>query len=275
VITLFSIPKPFEGHIGTIQQNALRSWCALPDVQVVLVGDEAGVRAAADHAGVEHIDGVAVNEHGTPRLDAAFERLEQIAERPFRCFVNADVVLVDDFVPAIRAVAAAASEFLVVGETIDLEVPGPLELARPEVRLELEQRARESGRSRGATAIDYFAFTPKLFDPIPEFVVGRARFDNWLVWRARSRGIVVDASDAVLGIHQHHDYAHVAGGQDEAHFGTEAARNLELAGGKRRLYTIHDASHRLDRDLRLRRNLGAALRLRENVRKAAWKLGHR
>ena len=87
--------------------------------------------------------------------------------------------------------------------------------------------------------------------------------------------MVADASDAVVAVHQRHDYRHVAGGLHEAHFGPEAARNLELAGGKRRLYTINDASHRLTADGRLRRNLGAIGRVRENRRKIAWKLGRR
>jgi hypothetical protein len=270
VITVFSIPKPFDGHVGAIQHNALASWSALGGVQVVLVGDEVGVADAARAAGADHVGDVATNEHGTPRLDDAFRRVEEIARHPLRCFINADVVLIDDFVPAIRAVHAP--RFLVVGETIDVAVTERLDLARPGVRDELARRAHGEGRSRGATAIDYFVFTPHLFDPIPPFAVGRARFDNWLVWRARQRGVVVDATRAVLAVHQRHEYAHVAGGQAEAHFGPEAKRNLELAGGKSRLYTIYDASHRLDDELRVRRHLGATLRARENARKVSWKL---
>ena len=56
---------------------------------------------------------------------------------------------------------------------------------------------------------------------------------------------VVDATRAVVAVHQRHDYAHVTGGFEEAHFGGEARRNEELAGGERRIYTIYDASHRL------------------------------
>ena len=59
---------------------------------------------------------------------------------------------------------------------------------------------------------------------------------------------------------------------NEAYYGEEAARNLELAGGKGHLYTLHDASHVL-RGGRLRRNPGAPLRWRENVRKAALEAG--
>src|SRR5207244_634094 len=54
MVTIFTIPKPFRGHVGEIQRNAIGSWRALrPDVQVVLVGNEEGVEKAARNAGVE------------------------------------------------------------------------------------------------------------------------------------------------------------------------------------------------------------------------------
>ena len=275
MITLFSIPKAFEGPIGTIQQNALASWTALEGVQVILLGDEAGTAEAAAGAGARHVAGLARSELGTPRLDDAFARVEALAEHPLRCFVNGDIVLLDDFLPAVLRARDAAGSFLMIGSTLDLAVEEPLALGDPLTRAELRRRALAEGRSRGATAIDYFVFTAGLFDPVPPFVVGRARFDNWLVWRARQCGIVVDATRAVVAVHQRHDYAHVAGGLPEAHFGAEAERNLELAGGKRHLYTIHDASHRLTAGGRVRRNLGATGRVRESCRKIAWKLSRR
>lgn len=274
MITVFSIPKAFAGEIAVIQRNAVQSWRALgPDVQVVLLGDEEGVGAAAHELGVEHVPDVARNDHGTPRLDDAFARVDSIARHRLRCFANGDIVLLDDFLPAVRAVEGVVhSAFLIVGASHNLCVDRPLELGDASERRALRARAAREGSSRGATAIDYFVFPAGLFDPVPQFVVGRARFDNWLVWQARQRGVVVDASDAVLAVHQAHDYAHVEGGLAEAHFGAEAEHNLVLAGGKRRLFTIYDASHRLTRAGNVRRNLGAYGRLRENTRKIAWKL---
>jgi len=273
MLTLFAIPKPFVGHFGVIQRNAVRSWIILaPEVQVILVGDEEGVAEAAMELGVEHLAKVGRNEFGTPRLDDALARVDAVARYPLRCFVNADIVLLDDFLPAVRAIAARSSSFLMVGESHNMEINDPLDLSNQDVRAELRGRAARDGRSRGATAIDYFVFTAGLFDPVPPFVVGRARFDNWLVWCARQRGMVVDASRAVVAVHEAHDYNHVAGGQDGAHFGAEAERNLDLAGGKRRLFTIYDSSHRLGRDRSLHRNVAAIGRLRENARKVAWKL---
>ena len=276
MLTVYSIPKAFEGHFGVIQRNALRSWLALgDDVQVILVGDEPGVADAARELGVDHVTTVGCSDRGTPRIDDAFARVDRLARHSLRCFVNADVILLDDFLPAVSCVRTAFERFLLVGETRDLEILDDIVLCTAGERAALRRRALAEGHSRGATAIDYFVFTAGLFDPIPPFVVGRARFDNWLVWRARRRGPVVDATRAVVPVHQRHDYAHVEGGFEEAHFGAEAMRNEELAGASEQIYTIYDASHRIGPDGTVRRYAGSILRARERARKAAWKLANR
>ncbi len=276
MLTVFSIPKAFDGHVGVIQRNAVRSWAALgDDVQVVLVGDDSGVAEAARDLGVGHLATVARSTLGTPRIDDAFAGVDRIAEHSLRCFVNADIVLLDDFLPAVAAVRAAFQRFLVVGETRDVALVDAVAFESAGARAELRRRAVDEGRSRGATAIDYFVFPAGLFDPIPPFVVGRARFDNWLVWRARCRGSVVDATRAVVAVHQRHDYAHIAGGLEEAHFGGEAIRNEELARQDGGIYSIFDASHRMRADRSIHRYFGSRLRARERARKLAWKLANR
>jgi len=264
VLTIFSVPKPFEGRIGEIQRRALASWAALDggSVQVLLLGGEPGTADAAREARAEHVPELSRTEHGTPRLDAAFAAADSVAKHPIRCFVNADVVLYDDLPEATARVREQAESFLLVGQTVEVDEAGS------------RTDALAHGRRRGAAALDYFVFPAGLYSNVPPFAIGRACFDNWLVWRARQDAIVVDATADVVAAHQRHDYAHVEGGKEEAYYGEEAARNLALAGGKSRLYTLHDASHVL-REGRLRRNPGAPLRWRENVRKAGWKLGVR
>ncbi|HZQ80552.1 MAG TPA: hypothetical protein VFB25_01095 [Gaiellaceae bacterium] len=266
-MTLFSLPKPFGGDAAAAQETALASWRALGDeVQVVLVGDELGIAEAAKAAGVEHIADVARSPTGTPRLDDAFARVDAIARHPLRLFVNADIVLLPDLLDAVRVVRADRP-FLLVGQTRDLRV------VREELedRTKLRARALAEGRLRGAVAIDWFVFPAGLFDPMPPFLVGRASFDNWMIWRGRQEGPVVDATADVVAIHQPHDYGHLAGGLNEAYFGAEAQENMRLAGGKTRMYTLHDASHRLVAG-RLRRNHGAIMRWRDVLRRIAYKL---
>jgi hypothetical protein len=263
VLTVLSVPKPFVGRIGEIQRRALESWVALGDgVQVLVLSDEDGVVEAAREAGAQHLPDLDRTEHGTPRLDAAFAAADAAARYPLRCFVNADIVLYADLLVATRAVADQSDRFLIVGQSLDVD----------ESRGRDEDRA--NGRRRGAAALDWFVFPADLYADVPPFSIGRACFDNWLVWRARQDGIVVDATADVVAAHQRHDYGHVSGGKSETYYGAEAARNLELSGGKSHLYTLHDASHVL-RGGKLHRNAGAPLRWRENVRKAAWKLGVR
>lgn len=273
MLTLFSIPKPFEGATTAIQRNALASWVSLRnDVQVVLVGDEPGVAEAAEAYHVLHLGSADRTSSGTPRVDSAFAAVDGVAEQPLRCFVNADVVLLADLLPAVRILANRFDRFLLVGRTVELPTLDEGELADP---ARLRARARDEGTVRGAAAMDWFVFTPALFGEMPPFAVGRAGFDNWLVWRARRAGPVIDGSAAVCAIHQAHAYTHLEGGKEEAYGGPEAAENIELAGGRRRVYTLHDADYRLTASGSVRRRLGAVLRSRETARKVAWKLGRR
>ena len=246
------------------------------DVQVVLVGDEEGVEQSARAADVEHVGGLARNVRGTPRLDSAFERAATVAQWPLWCYVNADIVLFDDFLRATERTITAFERFLLVGECRDLDVPAGARQQDPTVRSRLQELARDRGRLRGYAALDYFVFPRGLFDPVPPFLIGRAGLDNWLVWRACASGHpVVDATRSVVAIHQSHDYSHTRGGRAGAYSGAEALRNRQLAGGKEHLYSLHDATHRLRPLGRPVPYWGSAFRLRERARRARWRLGAR
>ncbi|MGQ9834042.1 MAG: glycosyl transferase family 2, partial [Candidatus Villigracilaceae bacterium] len=71
LLTLFSAPKPFtDPHIAVIQRNAIQSWLRLPDVEVILLGDEAGLAQVAAEFGVKHLPEVACNPSGTPLISS-------------------------------------------------------------------------------------------------------------------------------------------------------------------------------------------------------------
>lgn len=275
MITFFSIPKPWDGRIGTIQENAVRSWRAVDGASIVLCGSEPGVAEAAARLGVLHLPDLLRSPIGTPRLDDALERVEQVAAPGLRCFVNADIVVPRDLGRTVEAVERLGRPSIVAGQTLNLEVEGLVDVGDPQQGEALSTRAAAEGIRRGPTAIDYVVFPAHHFDPMPPFLVGRAGFDNWMIREGRRRGLVVDATAAVTAVHQAHDYAHVAGGKAAAYYGDEASENLRLAGGSRNRYTLLDASHRLTKDLDLRRNPWAPLRIGETGRRVAWKLGYR
>jgi hypothetical protein len=244
-ITLFTAPKPFVGHIGVIQRNALRSWAALGSrVELVVFGDEEGAAAAAAEAGARHLTGLERNPQGTPLLNEIFERAAEAASFDRLAYLNADVMLLDDFLPAADRVAQAFSRYLIVGQRWDLSVDNLVDVS-PSSLQAIRVRLDHDGRRHPPAGSDYFVFPRGAFPSLPPFAVGRAGWDNWMIYAARHAGWpVIDASETITIIHQDHDYAHLPGGQ--AHYRLpESERNVELAGGRETIFTLKDATWRM------------------------------
>src|SRR5690242_14576341 len=96
MLTFFSIPKPFSGHIGVIQRNALASWGRHAGCETLLLGNEAGTREAAEGAGATWLPDIALNDYGTPLLSSAFEQARRVARNRLLCYVNADIIVTRD-----------------------------------------------------------------------------------------------------------------------------------------------------------------------------------
>ena len=244
MLTVFAVPKPFAGHIGVIQRNAVRSWRALhPECQILLCGDEAGSAEAAFELGVERLLDVDTNEFGTPLLSSVFASVEMRADHDLLCYVNADMLLFPDLVDAVRRVTGACDRFLVVGETFDLEVSRDLAVDAAEAQ-RLEERARAEGTRRGRKAIDFFVFRRGTLGEVLDFAVGRPCWDNWVIWRARSlRMPVVDVTDVATVIHQSHEYGHVQHVRGSRWEGPEGDANFELMRWEERRFSLDDATH--------------------------------
>src|SRR3972149_2627946 len=128
LLTIFTTPKPFtHPHIATIQRNALANWQALgSDVTVIVLGDEAGAAEAAVEFGALHLPAVVRNAEGTPLISDLFDQARSHADGPLLAYVNADILLLPDFVETARKVYQQTSEFLLVGQRWDLDVTAPL-----------------------------------------------------------------------------------------------------------------------------------------------------
>lgn len=245
MLTLFTTPKAFEGHIGVIQRNAIASWTRLrPVPEIVLFGNEAGTSDAARRYGVLHEPAIALNEFGTPLVSDLFAKAAALGAHDLQGYVNADILLLADFVSGIRRTAARWRNFLLVGRRWDLDITEPLEFgAGWEVRL--RALVATHARLHAPTGIDYFVFQRGMWGDIPAFAVGRTVWDNWLLYGARARGApLIDATDAITAVHQNHAYGGFAGA-DAVWKSPEARRNLELAGGYGNAFTLSDATWRL------------------------------
>lgn len=231
-VTLFAMPKAFAGHMATIQKNAIRSWAKLdPTPEIILFGDEPGIREMAREVGAKHIGDIERNEFGTPLVDKLFEAAQNHASNEVLAYVNADIILFQDFTQAVQQVQTHLGSFLLIGQRWDLPVLDEIDFHEPDWCDSLLRRLREDAMLHAESGLDYFVFRKGLWPQIPPFAIGRTAWDNWLVMDPpRRRMPVVDGTEYITAVHQDHDYGHVSGGRGEIWGGQEAARNRKLAG---------------------------------------------
>jgi len=216
VITFFTTPKPFAGHIDVIQRNALRSWQRVhPDAEIILFGDDAGAAEVCRELNIRHVPQVRRNAHGTKYLAGIYDQAQELARHEILCHVNCDILLLEDFREALTRVAGQFKQFLMAGRRWDVDIHEPLNFSRTEWPAQVRDLALRTNRQRPAQWIDYFAFRRGLYrGRIPEFVIGRPGWDNWLLWFAHSSGAaLIDASSVVCAVHQNHDYGYHPDGE--------------------------------------------------------------
>jgi len=241
MLTIFSVPKPFHGHIGVIQNNAIRSWISLrPACEVILFGNEEGTAEIASELGIQHIAEVECNEYGTPLLNSMFCIAQDIAKYQLICYVNSDIILMSDFLQAIQRLDRHL--FLLVGQRWDLELNELVKFDDNKWESRLRRQVANKGKLHPKGGIDYFVFPRGLYKNIPPFAIGRTAWDNWFVYKARSLSVpVIDATKAITAIHQNHGYSYPIG-KTYIWKGPEVERNRELMGGKDRAFTMDYAT---------------------------------
>ena len=296
MLTIFTTPKPFKDHAGIIQRNAIKSWTLLkPRPEIILIGDEEGTAEACQEFGLRHIPEVQRNESGTPLVSAVFGIGQSLASNPYACYVNADIILLNEFMEAIQRLMKLMSRdscdgysvnadigklslkkevkypgfnqpegryFLVVGRRCNMDLNEPLDFNCMNWESNLLAYQRSHGKLASPWAIDYFLFPVGLYKNIPPFTLGRCHWDNWLVYDVYSRGIrIIDMTPTITVIHQNHDYSHIPGGEEGLRKGIEMKRNWELQGGYySRIFNIWDSTHVLSTNITkasLLRHLGA------------------
>lgn len=268
LLTVFSAPKPFTNpHIALIQRNAIQAWVRLPDVEVFLVGREAGLLEIANELGVPVLAEVARNTWGTPLVSSIFSLARRASRSPLLAYVNGDMLFTSDLVAGAQVALNTANHFLLVGRRWDLDLTTALDFSG-----NWETNLRELTRSRGQLhppqGSDYFVFPREQFNDMPDFAIGRAGWDNWMIYFARQQGWpVIDSTPSILAVHQNHDYSHLPGGQPHYNL-EESSQNAALAGGTANLYNMLDTNTVLV-DGRLRR---PPLNLARMVRRAELRL---
>lgn len=246
MLSIFSCPKAFRGHIGIIQRNAMESWKLLvPAPQVILIGNEEGTKEICRQLGFQHYPDVKCNEYGTPYMSSIFQIGQKESHYLFVCYINSDIILRQDFVRAMEKLIGLKNRFMAVGRRWDVPIKESLKFGHPSWEEELVLLIKKEGKLEHHSAIDCLFFPKGLIVDFPEFTLGRPLWDNWLIFDIKRKKIpIIDYTPVVMLVHQSHDYSHshLPGGVWD---GPEAKANLKLAGGYRHAFTIADADYQL------------------------------
>ena len=240
-LTIFTAPKPFtNAHIATIQRNAIASWKQLgKDVNIVLLGNGPGIAEAAAEMQVQHIPGVRLNSQGTPIIGSMFDLTRKAYPSQTYMIINTDIIVYPEILASIKQVSGQTGQFLIVGQRWDLDLENRLDYSTGwENRLQEQVRGKGKLHPRGGS--DYFIFPESCYKSIPDFAIGRAGWDNWMIYEGRRRGWhVIDATHDIQIIHQNHDYSHLPDGKPHYKL-PETFENVRLAGGERTIFTLAD-----------------------------------
>jgi SAM-dependent methyltransferase/tetratricopeptide (TPR) repeat protein len=246
-VTIFTTAKSFEGHFGVIQHNAISSWTRLSiRPRIILFGNEPGSAELARELSLVHVPEVRCNEQGTPLISDMFEKAQSIASSFWVCYINADIILLEDFSTAVAALPVDR-QILAIGRRWDFNIINYLDFSVPKWDERLIDMVKSEGQLHSNSGIDYFIFNKNSLKGIPDFAVGRPGWDNWLLWHVRNQGgTIIDATQVLTAIHQEHSYVHLNGGIKEYSLGDESRNNQNLGQGK--VLMINHADYLLEPD---------------------------
>lgn len=253
MLTFFTTAKPFKGHNGIIQCNALQSWKLLrSDVEVILFGDELGVAQVCAEFSLRHEPQVERHESGMKYLDFMFGRAQEIARHEYLCYSNCDIVQLPQFRLAFERIIKWKKHFLMVGRRWNMDVTDPIDFQASDWPEHIHKQAITTGFHQSQDFIDFFVFPRGLYGPVPRLVVGRSYWDHWLVWKALSLGVpVVDCSRFLVVVHQNHSYTYHPQGKQGTNEDALAQRNMQLCANGKHLRSMHDATHAMTKSGRI------------------------
>lgn len=245
-ITFFTAPKPFTNpHIAMIQRNAIKSWTLLEDVEIILLGDEVGLSEIAREFNLKHFPNVKVNENGVPLISSMFEIARENSNSDLLCIINADMILMDDFVEVAHRSRLQRDDFVLLSQRWDYDITSALDFGEG-WQLQLRKNVLEQNQLHRPSGSDFFLFPKNCYQDIPNFTIGRAGWDNWMIYKARKENwAVIDCTPALMIVHQNHDYSHLPNAKPHYDH-PETNINIQLAGGQANVrYTILDSTHQL------------------------------
>lgn len=243
MLTIFACPRGFSGKHAVIQRNAVLSWTRLmPKAEVILCCDDPGTAGLCRELGLKHLPDIARSPQGTPLVNDIFLKAQEAAAGDLLCYINSDIILTGDFMPAVGRLQGLFPRFMATGARWDIAPGKAIDFGWADWEQELRREVSARSIFRDL-APDYFVFPRGIYDGMPPFAIGRLAFDSWLIWRAVRSGLpVVDMTASVLAVHQ----GIRSPSEIDAYYAMpEVKNNIRLAGRWAASHNLYDTTYEL------------------------------
>lgn len=232
-ITLVTTCKPFKGIDSTLQSNAIASWRAL-GFHVLILGDEPGVEEICGQLRCEQVSSVRKSEKNLPFVGSIFSIAESQAPTPYYAYLNSDIMLDRNAVPSLERfldISDTLGNFLLTTRRKNIPLCELLDYQDGSAFHVLDRLDRAYGTWDHPYAIDFFLVNKGWLREIPDLLIGRAGWDNWMLHNARENGVsVIDASASFCLFHPLHGYKTVDQSGQDNRMNSESMQNKTIIG---------------------------------------------
>ncbi|KAK3085732.1 hypothetical protein FSP39_007925 [Pinctada imbricata] len=206
ILTLFttwaSDPEKYECH-----NNTVLNWMSFyPIIQPVIFTTEKNLTKEVTNKGWLALP---VRKAGRlnklPVLRTMFSDVKKIVKSKFYSYSNSDILFTGNLIHTLFTIMTynftSKDVILIIGQRTNIFNVTKQEASAWET---IRTVAQSRGKIYLSWAIDYFISSDNYpWDRIPDVVVGRPAFDNWIVWYTKKKNYTtIDATATLLAVHQ-------------------------------------------------------------------------
>ena len=222
MLAVFTSFKPFTGAAADIQMRSLENWRAVfPDTEIV------NFETATDESLPSDLRTVIVDEGKgkVPLFGSMVRWMEANTEANLFLYANGDILFPENLKTYLTLLPE--TPFLLTGQRVDI-------------------MKDQSQKLHGPAGMDYFFFARNVFSELPDVVMGRGYCDSALVAHCLRQEIsVINATEAIVVLHQWHDYTHAKGGKLSVYEGIAALENMRNNGLRHFAPHVCDSTHKI------------------------------
>ena len=205
LLTLFTTWN-YSVNKTLLHNLTVRNWVLLrPFIIPVVFTNDSGIAEECSQYGWEILPIRVEAAGGVPVLKHMYRDIMAEYNTTFYAYSNSDILYTDTLIETLASL---------INSSLDLEKPMLIVGKRTNIKFLTEQEgsswenltavSKTRGHLFAPNAEDYFITTRVYpWERIPELVIGRRAYDNWLVYQARkNKQAVVDVTKTVLAVHQ-------------------------------------------------------------------------